>query len=146
MPALPHYLPIILFLTAGTFISIKTNKLTIFGGITGCIAGALIFAGAGYPGVIMLGAFFLSGTLATAWKREDKQKFKAREDRSLQRNAGQVLANGGVAAIAGLLAVVFPSDAQLFGLMLASAISCSHGMIRYRQNWAWCMVGGFLIS
>src|SRR5437588_5115520 len=109
--AVLHYLLVVLIIVAGAILSIRAEKLTFSGTIAGAAIGLLVFAGGGYTGFIMLAAFFLLGTLATSWKKQEKLRFKAKSDRSVKRNAGQVLANGGIAAILGLLALRMPHHA-----------------------------------
>ena len=120
---LMHYLPLIIVLTVGILISVKAEKLTLPGAITGGIVAVLMFAGAGYTGLIMLSAFFIFGTVATAWKKKEKQQFKSADDRSSKRNAGQGLANGGVAAITGVLVCIVPAEEELFRLMMAASLA-----------------------
>ena len=98
------------------------EKLTLAGALTGGIIAMLIFAGAGYSGIAMLAAFFITGTGATAWKKEEKQQFKLADDHT-KRNAGQVLANGGVAAITGMLILLFPAQTAVFQLIMAASLS-----------------------
>src|SRR3569833_416355 len=121
--AVLYYLPIVLVIVAGAILSITSHKLTFFGAIAAAGVGLLVFAGAGYTGFIMLAMFFVLGTLTTSWEKEKKSPFKSKSDRATIRNAGQVLANGGVPAILGLLALWFPHDAALFRLMMAGALS-----------------------
>lgn len=121
--AVLHYLPVVLVIAAGTILSVRTSKLTFSAAIAGSAIGLLVFAGGGYTGFTMLVSFFFLGTLATSWKKQEKLRFKAKSDRSVKRNAGQVLANGGVAAILGLLVLWMPHHAGLFKLMMAAAIS-----------------------
>ena len=122
MLSIPNLLAAVILLGM-VVLSIKTGKLTLTGGITGGFAAIAIYLGAGYTGLAMLGVFFISGTLTTNWRKGEKQKFKATEDRSTKRNAGQVLANGGVAAIAGILILLLPSKAGLFSLMMAASLA-----------------------
>jgi len=123
MPIFYHYLPLILLLTVAVIASIATKKLTVAGATTGAVIAIMIFSGAGYTGLGMLAAFFILGTLATAWGKKEKLQFKAKEDQSGKRNAGQVLANGGVAAIIGLLVYFVPAKAELFRLMMAGSLA-----------------------
>ncbi len=116
-------LPVVLIIVAGAILSVIAKKLTFSGAIAGAGVGLLVFAGGGYTGFIMLVAFFLLGTLATSWKKQEKHRFKAKSDRSVKRNAGQVLANGGVPAILGLLVLWMPSHSGLSRLMMAAALS-----------------------
>ena len=121
--AVTKYIPVLIFLLVGAALSIRAGKLTIPGAITAFAVGLLVFWGAGYTGLVMLAVFFLLGTLATSWKKQEKIPFKSAEDRSTTRNVGQVLANGGIPALAGLLALLIPSQASLFRMILAAALA-----------------------
>ena len=67
--------------------------LTPGGLVAACAVGIGVMWGLGWPGLAVLAAFFLSGSLLT----------QLAERRSPHRSARQVLANGGVAAVAALL-------------------------------------------
>jgi len=67
--------------------------LTPGGLVAACAVGIGVAWGLGWPGLAVLAAFFLSGSLLT----------QLAERRSPHRSARQVLANGGVAAVAALL-------------------------------------------
>jgi uncharacterized protein (TIGR00297 family) len=117
-----HYLPILLIVTAGIIISVKAKKLTIWGGITGGVVAVLIFLGAGYTGISMLAVFFIAGTTATSWRKKEKQPLKSSVDHT-KRNAGQVLANGGIAAIAGVMICIISAKTELLRLMMAASLA-----------------------
>lgn len=120
---LSKYWLILVILTAVAFISVKTSKLTTAAAITGWIAGLLVFTGVGYAGVAMIAAFFLLGTGATSWGMSVKQKLGLAEKDKGRRTAGQVIANAGVAAILGMLAMLYPAKADIYILMIAAAIA-----------------------
>lgn len=103
--------------------SVWKRKLTVPAALLGGIIGVSMYVGAGWKGVWMLGAFFALGVMATAWKKEQKQANAAGEAHSQQRSAAQVFANGGVAAIAAILAYLLPAQAELFRLLLAAALA-----------------------
>ena len=105
------------------FFSVKKRKLTLGGAVTAGVAGCCIYAGAGFTGIAMIGAFFMLGILTTSWKIITKEKIEAAEKDKGRRTAGQVIANGGVAAVAGLFAWVYPEQQKIFQLMMAAAIS-----------------------
>ena len=117
-----HYLSFLLILIAIIIISVRAEKLTLAGALTGGAIAILIFMGAGYTGICMLAAFFILGTLATIWRKKEKQQFKSATDHT-KRNSGQVLANGGVAAIAGALAWYIPSQTELLRIMMAASLA-----------------------
>lgn len=117
-----YYLQLFLILAAGVIFSIKKEKLTIAGAITGGLAGVMVFLGAGYTGLFMLTAFFSLGTVATKWRQEEKRQFKPVNDHA-KRNAGQVFANGGIAAMTGILVCFLPAHAEVLRLMMAAGLA-----------------------
>jgi len=74
-----------------------------------------------------LALFFLLGTAATAWKKNEKLAIKGNAAHQPTRNTGQVIANGGVAAILGILAFAYPLHRDLYTLMLAASLSSATG-------------------
>lgn len=120
---LSNYFPIIIILTIAAFITEKAKKLTFAASVTGWVVGLLIFAGAGYAGVTMIGTFFLLGTAATSFKIKTKQKLGVAEKDKGRRNAAQVVANAGVAAILGILIVCYPEKANLFRVMIGASVA-----------------------
>lgn len=123
MPAIYQSLPFVLLLIVIVVASIATRKLTISGALTGTAIAVLVFLGFGYTGVSMLAAFFILGTAATIWKKKEKVSVKLQHDQSTSRDAGQVFANGGVAALMGVMSYFFPGRSYLFNLMMAAALS-----------------------
>jgi uncharacterized protein (TIGR00297 family) len=113
----------LILLIAAVFASYKTNKLTLAGSLTGGMVALAIFAGAGFTGISMLASFFILSVLATLHKKAEKIKMAANKHHPEKRNAGQVLANGGVAAILGLLAYQMPLQAALFTVLIAAALA-----------------------
>ncbi|WP_426667717.1 DUF92 domain-containing protein [Mucilaginibacter sp. McL0603] len=118
-----YYLLLFLLLSAIIIISVKTGKLTLIGAIIGGVVAIMIFSGAGYTGLSMLAAFFVLGTIATSWKKDEKQQAKSIKDQSVKRNSGQVIANGGVAAIMGMLVFFLPEKTELLRLMMAASLA-----------------------
>jgi uncharacterized protein (TIGR00297 family) len=118
-----YYLPLFLSLSAIIIISVKTGKLTLIGAIIGGVIAIMIFSGAGYIGLSMLAAFFVFGTIVTSWKKDEKQQVKSQKDQSVKRNSGQVIANGGVAAIMGMLVFFIPEKTELLRLMMAAGLA-----------------------
>jgi len=120
---LSNYWLILIILTTVAYISVKAGKLTTTAAITGWITGLLIFAGAHYAGIAMIGAFFVLGTAATSAGMNIKQKLGLAEKDKGRRTAGQVIANAGVAAILGILTALYPVKADLYILMMAASFA-----------------------
>ncbi|RPD46757.1 DUF92 domain-containing protein [Paracnuella aquatica] len=101
------------------------KKLTLAGTLTAGAVAVVIWAGTDWIGIILLGAFFILGTAATSWQKEKKVKAALADAESSRRTAGQVLANGGVAAFCGLCAAVWPQHQMLLTIMLAGSFSAA---------------------
>ena len=119
----PSYIILLLLLALGMILSVWYRKLTPWGAFTGGVLGLLVYSGGGFTGIIMMGTFFLLGVLATSWNSGVKEKLGLSERDLGRRTAGQVLANGAVAGLLGLQAVLFPDYGNLFLVMLASSLS-----------------------
>lgn len=114
---------VLLFLAGAATASAYWKKLTPLAALTGFLVGYAVYAGGGYRGLLLLALFFILGTAATAWKKREKLLIRGSAAHQSTRNAAQVLANGGVAAITGILAFLFPGCKALFLLMMASSLS-----------------------
>lgn len=114
-----------LFLIAGMLGSVLLKKLSPMGAAAGGLIGAFVFLGAGYTGLVMLLLFFLLGTLATMWGQQVKIDLFNERIMKTGRNAGQVIANGGIAGICGLGIILFPGRQTLLTLMMASGLAAA---------------------
>lgn len=110
-------------LITGMIYSIGSRKLTIPAALTGGVTGWIIYCGAGMTGFLLLTVFFLLGTLATSWKRREKMQINGEVPAGERRNAGQVLANAGVAGLLALVAFIYPGHAHLLQLMIAGSFA-----------------------
>lgn len=120
-----HDYPVYVFLLGGSALSIIGRKLTVAGAITGALVGLLVFKGAGYTGIAMLALFFIAGSGATAWQVSKKQQLGVAESNKGKRTMGQVLANGGIAAILGAMAWLLPQQNVLMQVMIASSLAAA---------------------
>jgi uncharacterized protein (TIGR00297 family) len=114
---------LLLVLAACAAASAYWKKLTPLAALTGVITGWAIYIGDGYRGLAELALFFLLGTAATAWKKNEKLTIKGNAAHQPTRNTGQVLANGGIAAILGILAFLCPLHHDLYSGMLAASLA-----------------------
>jgi uncharacterized protein (TIGR00297 family) len=120
---LAHYGLLILILILGIAYSISAQKLTVIASLTGAAVACFVFAGADYTGIAMMTTFFILGSAATSWQRHKKQGFTTTQEHKSGRTAGQVLANAGVGAIAGILVLLFPLNMHLWILMMAASFA-----------------------
>lgn len=110
---------VVLFILAGTGLSIKSRKLTFAGAVTGALIAFLIFVSIGFTGLLLLSAFFIIGTVATSWKKERK----ANQSEQSTRTTTQVLANAGVPAILAITNLFIPGADSLILTAIAACFS-----------------------
>lgn len=114
-----------IFLFAGMILSIRFKKLTIPAAITGGLTGLLIYQGARLTGLTMLTLFFILGSAATGWQMRSKQQIGAAEKDKGRRTAGQVIANGGIAALIGAIIWRMPEAAASHRIMMAGSLAAA---------------------
>ncbi len=105
--------------------SVLKKKLTVAAALTGGLLAVIIFTGGGFTGIGLLAAFFIVGVGATGWKLNIKMKNGLAEEKQGKRNAGQVFANAGAAAVLALLAKYTPEAAEALYLMIAGCFSAA---------------------
>ena len=113
------------FLIVGMLLSVNFKKLTILAAITGGLTGLLIYQGAGLTGLTMLTLFFILGSGATGWQMRSKQQIGAAEKDKGRRTAGQVIANGGIAALIGAIIWRMPEAAASHHIMMAGSLAAA---------------------
>ncbi len=98
----------------------RAKALTPVGAGAACAVGTVIFVGGGWAGAGALLAFFGTSTALSRWRRRAKEALGY--EKGGRRDAGQVLANGGLAAACLLLPLVVPAFTphRAFGLMLGA--------------------------
>ncbi|ACU62123.1 DUF92 domain-containing protein [Chitinophaga pinensis] len=112
------------FVIAGVIIyCLRIGKLTFPAAIAALLIGVFIAVGDGAKGVFLLFTFFVLGVWATSHRKDLKAKISTEGDHPQGRTAGQVFANGGVAAIVALLSLFAPGPAHLYQLMLAASLA-----------------------
>jgi uncharacterized protein (TIGR00297 family) len=114
---------ILLLLIIAAAASAIRKKLTPPAAGMGVILGTLIYAGSGYMGLTLLAAFFIAGTAATSWKKNEKLGIKGSSVHQTMRHTGQVLANAAVAAILCGMALLLPQYKSLLLLMMAASLA-----------------------
>lgn len=114
---------VFIVLCAAAVGTVVLKKLDAKAAVTAVVIGFIVWLGEGFTGIALLAAFFIAGTLATSWKMRIKQQAGLAEQHHGQRTAGQVIANGGVAALLSLLSFIFTEQQSLLLLMVASGLS-----------------------
>ena len=116
-----------IFLTAFCIVlmvfCVKWKKLTIPGSIAAAVVGVSVYIGADLKGIFLLLIFFILSVLATTHKKAIKFDLAEDDGQRNGRTAGQVFANGGVAALTSLGAFFDPTHTELYLLMMASSLA-----------------------
>ncbi|TWV99353.1 DUF92 domain-containing protein [Chitinophaga pinensis] len=112
------------FIIAGVIIyCVRIGKLTFPAAVAALLIGVSVAVGDGLKGVCILFTFFALGVWATSHRKDLKAKIAAEGSHPQGRTAGQVFANGGVAAIMALLSLFAPGPDNLYQLMLAASLA-----------------------
>ncbi|NEU30737.1 DUF92 domain-containing protein [bacterium LRH843] len=99
----------------------KTKKLTRSGAVAAVVVGTFIALGLGLYGLLLLALFFLSSTLVGLLRRKHEQVGEEISAKGDCRDAFQVLANGGVAALLSLIYLIIPSPMLICGFIASIA-------------------------
>jgi uncharacterized protein (TIGR00297 family) len=123
---LPDHLGLGLISVGGAMLlSVALRKIDLSGGLVGSLIA--IFLGGGFSALLLLLIFFVAGSLASRWKLNWKESQGLAEKNRGRRSVVHAVSNGGVAAICGLCAWVFPGDAGVWLTMLAASLAAATG-------------------
>jgi uncharacterized protein (TIGR00297 family) len=90
------------------FLAFKARSLNTSGAVAAAVTGTIIFGIGGFAWAILLLTFFItSSALSRAFKKR-KQGLDEKFSKGHERDAGQVLANGGIATLFAALGYFFP--------------------------------------
>lgn len=78
------------------------------GAAAAVVVGTVLYAAGGAAWFVPLIVFFLTSTLLSKWRRRQKAHLESAYEKSGRRDAGQVLANGGVGALLCAVHAAFP--------------------------------------
>lgn len=94
------------------YIGYRGHALTAGGAVAACVVGGTIFGFGGLAWAVLLVLFFVSSSLLSFFKASDTVKQRAAEmfDKGGTRDAWQVVANGGIAALVAFLSYWYPLD------------------------------------
>jgi uncharacterized protein (TIGR00297 family) len=99
----------------------RFRSVTPGGAAAGVALGTLLFASGGALFWLLMGAFFISSTILSRFKREQKSAAAGLQEKHEVRDAVQVLANGGAALFWALLYLIFPGPQLLTGVVVSFA-------------------------
>jgi uncharacterized protein (TIGR00297 family) len=93
------------------FLAYRAHSLSRSGALGAWLEGTVIFGLGGLPWAVLLMTFFISSSLLTRMFSKRKAALNEKFDKGGQRDIGQVLANGGIAALFAGLHFIFPQAA-----------------------------------
>lgn len=96
--------------SAVAYLSFKLHALSSNGALTAALLGSIIFGLGGLSWSILLLAFFISSSGLSKLMGKRKQALEEKFSKGSRRDAGQVLANGGIAGIFVVLHLIFPQE------------------------------------
>lgn len=98
-----------LLAVAVAFAAYRAHSLSRSGALAAALTGTIIFGLGGWQWAVLLLTFFISSSLLSRLFSKRKSYLYEKFDKGSQRDAGQVLANGGVAALFAGLHFFLPS-------------------------------------
>ncbi|WKN30693.1 DUF92 domain-containing protein [Porifericola rhodea] len=105
------------------FLGVSTNKITIRGAVAGGGITFLLLLAFQWLGLLMIASFFALGTLASVWKSSEKRRQGTEEKNRGKRDYVNVLANGGVASIASIFAILLPQNYNIWLLAMSASFA-----------------------
>jgi len=116
---------LLLLLTVLAALSVRAKAVDGSGAVAGVVVALLLYLGGGWSMLMLLGAFFVTGSLATRWRWRQKAGAGLEQEAGGRRSAVNVLANGGAGAILGFLAWQMPGGGFLVVPMAATLASAT---------------------
>lgn len=95
-------------------LAFRRGSLSKSGAVGALVVGALTFGLGGWVWGLLLGVFFISSSLLSHFKEEEKRTAAEKFEKGHQRDMGQVIANGGLGALLAVLSALFPSPVWFF--------------------------------
>lgn len=117
------YLIGLLVVIVFSLLSYGSKKIDGLGALIGGLIAWCIFLGGNFPAMGLLFAFFVLGSAASSWKMKRKEELGLAEKNKGKRTVINAVSNGGVAALCGTLAFLFPEYQQHFIAMLAASLA-----------------------
>lgn len=114
----------ILLAAAVAAVAYRANALTWSGALAAWGVGAIIFGFGGWVWAAALLTFFSTSTALSRWRRWAKEDLGY--EKGVRRDSGQVLANGGLAALCALLPLALPINMALAHLLFLAAVAAAN--------------------
>jgi uncharacterized protein (TIGR00297 family) len=103
----------------------RAHSLSRSGAVAACLLGTVFFGLGGWPWALLLLTFFTTSTVLSHLFRKRKETLNEKYSKGSERDAAQVLANGGFAGLFVILNVIFPAT-PFFWLACAGALAAAN--------------------
>ncbi len=97
-----------------------TKALTAGGAAAALVVGACVFGLGGPEWGLLIVLFFVTSSVASKWREEEKARPAEFFAKSSRRDAGQVLANGGIPAALAILGTLAPQSPGVFAAFVGA--------------------------
>ncbi|KIL44401.1 hypothetical protein KP78_33650 [Jeotgalibacillus soli] len=99
----------------------RTGLLTLSGAIASVIVANVMYWSLGWEGLIVLASFFVSSSVWSKWKMEEKMNVEEKSAKTSHRDWQQVTANGGPASLFSMLYAINGAEVWLLAFLAALA-------------------------
>lgn len=107
------------------WIGFTWKALTFSGAIGTFLVGIFIAMGFQGYGLLLIGLFFVTSSYWSKYNRKKKENMEDMHEKGSRRDMVQVLANGGVPALIGIMAYFFPAEYWTYGFVVSIAVANS---------------------
>lgn len=114
-----------LLIVLGGLLAFFIKKIDLKGSVSGIALAFIIWFGSGEVALLSLFAFFVVGTIASSWKKDQKAQLKLAQENDGKRGVYNVLANGGAAGVLSFFAFMLPEYHYIFFLMVLTSFSAA---------------------
>ncbi|MEX2415619.1 MAG: DUF92 domain-containing protein [Paenibacillaceae bacterium] len=98
-------------------IAYRLHSLSLSGAIAAIGVGTILYMSGSIAWFGTLIVFFITSSSLSRWRKRDKQQTDTIYEKGSRRDAGQVLANGGLAALLSIGYIVLPHEAWWYAFM-----------------------------
>jgi uncharacterized protein (TIGR00297 family) len=99
------------------------KRIDGIGTLAGMAMAFTVWIGGGTESLLALFLFFAFGSAVSFWGKDFKISHRVEQDKGGKRGVNNVLANGGVALLLSVLAIIFPEYQELLTIMIMSSFA-----------------------
>jgi uncharacterized protein (TIGR00297 family) len=116
---------VLFFILLAAIVARLLHTLSNSGTIAAFLVGALIYLGFGSSGLSILGVFFGTSSYLSYYKKQQKHQMEEKLEKGSRRDWLQVFANGGIAAVCGL--IYYVTNDKIWVMAFLTSLACATG-------------------